>query len=190
VKSDEELMLAYCAGDVAAFRELFSRYAPVLGKALRRFGPTEAQLADLVQQTFLQLHRARHDFRQGAELRPWIFTIAFNLAREQLRRHRRRPESALEATDGSEHAQPPLGQHGFELRSDMSRALGQLPPDQREVIVLHFVEELTFEEIAQKLGATAGAIRVRAHRGYQTLRKLLEVGNATLGTDIDQKGVP
>lgn len=179
-------MQAYCAGDAAAFRELFTRYAPLLGRVLRRFGPSSEQLADLVQQTFLQLHRARNDFRRDAELRPWIFTIAFNLAREQLRRTRRRPESALDTDEDVRLGQLPVGQHGFELRSDLSRALERLPQDQREVIVLHFVEELSFEEIGDKVGATAGAVRVRAHRGYQTLRKLLAIGNATPSADIDQ----
>jgi len=179
-------MLAYGAGDAAAFGELFARYTPILERVLRRFGPSKDQLADLVQQTFLQLHRARNDFRADCELRPWLMTIAFNLAREQLRRARRRPEAELDAAAESKHARQPEGQQRFELRRDLSLALEQLPSDQQEVVRLHFVEELSFEEIGEKVGASAGAVRVRAHRGYTALRKLLSVGNISNDFDIDK----
>ena len=186
MKSDEELMLAYCGGDTAAFGELFSRYAPMLERVLRRFGPSKDQLADLVQQTFLQLHRARNDFRPDGESRPWLMTIAFNLAREQWRRARRRPEAELDATAESKHAHQPDDQRRFELRRDLSHAIQQFPNDQQEVVRLHFVEELSFDEIGEKVGATAGAVRVRAHRGYTALRKLLSSGNISDDIDIDK----
>lgn len=186
MKSDEELMLAYCGGDTVAFGELFSRYAPMLGRVLRRFGANKDQVADLVQQTFLQLHRARNDFRPDCELRPWLMTIAFNLAREQLRRVRRRPEAELDTTAEQKLAHPPREQQRFEMRRDLSQALEQLPNDQQEVVRLHFVEELSFEEIGEKVGATAGAVRVRAHRGYSALRKLLSSGNISSDSDIDK----
>lgn len=179
-------MLAYCAGDSASFGELFARYAPILERVLRRFGPSKDQLADLVQQTFLQLHRARNDFRPDCELRPWLMTIAFNLAREQLRRARRRPEAELDATAESKHTHQPDEQRRFELRRDLSQALQQLPSDQQEVVRLHFIEELSFEQIGERVGASAGAVRVRAHRGYTALRKLLSVSNISNDTDIDK----
>lgn len=179
-------MLAYCAGDAASFAELFARYAPILERVLRRFGPGKDQLADLVQQTFLQLHRARNDFRPDCELRPWLMTIAFNLAREQLRRARRRPETELDATAETKLAHQPDEQQRFELRRDLSLALAQLPSDQQEVVRLHFVEEMSFEEISEKVGASTGAVRVRAHRGYTALRKLLSVSNIFDGIDIDK----
>ncbi len=186
MKSDEELMLAYVAGDTAAFGELFSRYAPVLERVLRRFGPGKDQLADLVQQTFLQLHRARNDFHPDCELRPWLMTIAFNLAREQLRRTRRRPEAELDAAAEIKFARQPEEQRRFEIRRDLSLVLQQLPSEQQEVVRLHFVEELSFEEIGHKVGASVGAVRVRAHRGYTALRKLLSAGNISDEIDIDK----
>jgi RNA polymerase sigma-70 factor (ECF subfamily) len=187
VRSDEELMTAYCAGDSSAFNELFRRYAPQLGAILRRFGFSQDRLADLVQQTFLQLHRARSDFRTGSELRPWLTTIAFNLAREQLRRAKRRPETEIDASTEAAMATLPREQSRFEIRRDLSRALQQLPEDQQEVVRLHFIEELSFEEIGAKMGATPGAVRVRAHRGYTALRKLLSVGSNSDSDDIDQE---
>src|SRR5438128_1919265 len=95
MRSDEELMRAYVSGDSAAFRELFERYGPVLLRVMRHQLRRPEEARDLVQQTFLQLHRSRLDFREGAQLRPWLFTIAMNLKREYFRRAGRRPESEL-----------------------------------------------------------------------------------------------
>lgn len=187
VRSDEELMVAYCAGDPGAFNELFRRYTPQLGAVLRRFGLGPDKVADLVQQTFLQLHRARLDFHPGSELRPWIMTIAFNLAREQLRKSKRRPETAIDTSSEAAMASAPLEQLRVEARRDLSRVLQQLPEQQQEVVRLHFIEELSFEEIGVKIGATAGAVRVRAHRGYTALRKLLSIGSNSDADDIDQE---
>lgn len=178
-------MAAYCAGDAEAFNELFRRYASQLGRVLRRFGLGQDRIADLIQQTFLQLHRARLDFRPDSQLRPWLMTIAFNLAREQLRRTKRRPETDIESTFDPSLAAPPREQSRVETRRDLSKALTHLPEDQREVVRLHFVEELSFEEIGERVGATAGAVRVRAHRGYSALRKLLSVGSVADASDID-----
>lgn len=181
-------MLSYCAGDSAAFRELFTRYAPLLRRLLARFRLPEEQLNDLVQQTFLHLHRARLDFDATSELRPWLFTIAFNLAREQLRRTRRKPESELDENAERRVAHQPADQYRADLRRDLTRALQKLSEDQREVVRLHFIEDLSFEEIGARLGASTGAVRVRAHRGYGALRKLLSNGNQLAKRDIDEGG--
>jgi RNA polymerase sigma-70 factor (ECF subfamily) len=176
-RTDEELMVAYCAGSDAAFRELFQRFAPVLLRLLRRNVGRPADAQELTQQTFLQLHRARHDFRAGTMLRPWIMTIALNLARDLLRRRGRRPEVMVEesALPASVAIQPITPKDNAD--SDRVRAaLQTLPKQQREVIELHWYEELSFNEIAAIIGATSGAARVRAHRGYATLRKVLEEG--------------
>ena len=74
-------MEAYVAGDAAAFRLIFERYAPLLMRTMLRELYVREEANDLVQQTFLQLHRARADFDAGQKLKPWIFTIALNLKR-------------------------------------------------------------------------------------------------------------
>src|SRR5689334_12688038 len=97
--SDEELMAAYVAGDTEAFRALFARHAPSLLGMMRRHVRSPDHANDLLQQTFLQLHRARLDFRPGSELRPWMYTIAMNCVREHFRRLGRRRESPLGPTE-------------------------------------------------------------------------------------------
>jgi RNA polymerase sigma-70 factor (ECF subfamily) len=112
-RSDEELMGAYVAGNAAAFRIIFERYAPLLMRAMLRELYMREEANDLVQQTFLQLHRARADFDPGQKLKPWVFTIAMNLKREYFRRKKRRPERSFEAETMLEPAVGALGRPGW-----------------------------------------------------------------------------
>src|SRR2546427_10512369 len=86
--SDEALFAAYRAGDAAAFETLFRRYQPSLGRHLAWMLDDPAAAEDLVVETFLRLHRHRDRWREGKPLRPWIFAIARNLARNRLRSQR------------------------------------------------------------------------------------------------------
>jgi RNA polymerase sigma-70 factor (ECF subfamily) len=175
MRTDEELMLAYAGGDQAALRAIFERYAPILVRLLTRQVGRPADAQDLVQQTFLQLHRARGDFKADMRLRPWIMTIALNLARDLLRRRGRRPETTMEeeALPAAVAIQPVEGA-GNDVAQRVRLALATLPKDQREVIELHWFDQLSFNEIGAIVGASSGAVRVRAHRGYVALRKTLE----------------
>lgn len=172
VRSDEALMAAYRAGDRGAFDALFTRYAPRLRQMLSRRINRADDVADLVQQTFLQLHRARADFREDAKLRPWLYTIALNLARQYFRRKGHRTETSL-----GEHEPPERGREGDPERPAVARelrvALDHLPAAQREVIELHWFSGLPFKEVAQVVGASESAVKVRAHRGYEKLRARL-----------------
>lgn len=171
-------MAAYVAGDSAAFRVIFERYAPVLMRAMLRELYVREEANDLVQQTFLQLHRARADFDAGQKLKPWIFTIAMNLKREYFRRKKRRPERSLDAETTVEPTVGALGAARVEAQRTLARVLHTLPADQREVIELHWFDGLEFPEVAQVVGATLSAVKVRAHRGYVRLR-------AALGDDAE-----
>ncbi len=178
-------MAAYVAGDGTAFDELFERLAPVLHRVMRQQLFRQEEANDLVQQTFLQLHRARNDFEPGAKLRPWLFTIAMNLKREHFRRVKRRPETALELDGRQDPAVGALGADRADAARMVQFALERLPDDQREVIVLHWFEGLPFPEVAAIVGAGLSAVKVRAHRGYVAMRRILdESGNPGVGPDI------
>jgi RNA polymerase sigma-70 factor (ECF subfamily) len=166
-------MTAYVAGDGAAFRVIFNRYAPLLLRTMLRDLYVREEASDLVQQTFLQLHRARADFDGDQKLKPWLFTIAMNLKREYFRRRKRRPERSLEVESASEPAVAALGALQVDARRTLSRALGTLPLEQREVIELHWFDGLEFPEVAEVVGASVSAVKVRAHRGYVRLRQTL-----------------
>jgi RNA polymerase sigma-70 factor (ECF subfamily) len=171
--SDEALMKAYVAGDQAAYRALFERHAPILYRFARRRLSTDDEARDVLQQTMLHVHRARRDFREGSRLRPWLFTIALNLVREHYRRKGRRKEQPLSALPREPQAQPVTPLEDAQRAQRVRAALARIPLNQREVIELHWFEELPYEEIAPIVGASVSAVRVRAHRGYERLRVLL-----------------
>jgi RNA polymerase sigma-70 factor (ECF subfamily) len=179
--NDEELMAAYVAGDQTAFAELFRRYAPILLRLMQQRISRTQEAEDLVQQTFLQLHRSRHDFRAGARLRPWLFTIALNLRFQHFRESGRRRETPLDITTielgGDRDPNADLLQEWAEQSREVQLALTKLPPDQRNVIILHWLEGLSFAEVSRTVGASVNAVKVRAHRGYIGLRKLLKRSN-------------
>ncbi|GAB4202399.1 MAG: sigma-70 family RNA polymerase sigma factor [Sandaracinaceae bacterium] len=173
---ETEAFLRWLAGDDAAFRLFFERAAPVVLAIARRAGLGDADARDVVQQTFLGVHRARADFRPGAPVRPWLVSIARNVVRDHLRRRSRRREEALEL-DGRIDPRVEARDYGL---SDEERllvwvraAIARLPESQRRALELHVLEGLPFAEVARSLGCTEGAARVRAHRGYETLRDWL-----------------
>lgn len=177
--SDEALMAAYQNGNPRAFEILFGRYQDRLyGYFARRFGDRELA-ADLFQRTFLRVHRARRRYDPGRSFATWVFGIASNLGKDELKRRTRRPgdvywdapkDAAVRAATGTPEARL-LSQ---ERTRSIERALAALPDSQREVILLHKVEGLSFPEIAEALGEGVEAVKSRAFRGYRALRRLLE----------------
>jgi RNA polymerase sigma factor (sigma-70 family) len=175
--SDEALMTAYVRGEREAFAVLFGRLAPRLHAFFTRSFADGGTADDLLQVTFLQIHRSRAKYHSGLPLRPWIFSIAERVRIDELRRRYRRPEmvSDEELDDTAEPLAPGRQDDAAQdLAAQVQRALGSLPPSQRVVIHLHRFEGMTFPEIAIALGATEGAIKLRAFRAYERLRTLLE----------------
>lgn len=173
-RSDEELMAAYVAGEARALRELYGRHAPKLRRVLRARMGSDADAQDIVQAAFLNLHRARRDYRRGARLQPWLYTIAFNLLRDHYRYRARRPELP---TEPERHEDRPSTAPAPDARlrdEPVRRALAELPEAQREVIALHWFAGFSFAEIADIVGAKRSAVKVRAHRGYKRLRAALQ----------------
>jgi len=173
--TDEDLMSAYVAGDARAFETLFARLAPrVHGFFLRSFRD-EGVADDLLQVTFMKVHRARASFRPGFKIRPWLFAVAARVRADELRRRLRLPEDADEEAIARADEQAPRDPPPDEDVKDAVRAaLDALPESQRAVIHLHRYEGMTFAEIARALGTTAGAAKLRAFRGYETLRRQLK----------------
>ena len=133
---------------------------------------------DLTQATFLKLHSARVSYRADRPLKPWVFTIAAGVRCDELRRRYRLPrhvgEADLESVEASLVADASTTEdHSNDAtRAEAVRdAIKRLPESQRVVVHLHRYEELTFEQIAEVLGTTPGAVRVRASRAYERLRE-------------------
>jgi RNA polymerase sigma factor (sigma-70 family) len=175
-------MARYAAGDHVAFERLFALLAPRIRVFfLRSFSGDPAVAEDLTQTTFLKLHRARTSYRPELPLKFWVFTIAARVRRDELRRRYRLPphvdvgEAELERAESRLGGELPSGSDldPSNKTEAVRAAIHHLPESQRVVVHLHRYEELTFEQIAQVLGTTAGAVRVRASRAYERLREEL-----------------
>lgn len=178
-ESDDALMARFCDGDEDAFAVLYDRYAPQLLLFLRRFVRDRALAEDLLQTTFLSIVRGRGRYTPMAGLRGWFYAIAANAGRDALRRRGARPEQSFDPALLSELApaandgDPTFAVSDPNVVRAVDEALQQLPRDQREAVLLHKMQGLSFPEIASALGTTVGAAKVRAHRGYQRLKILL-----------------
>jgi RNA polymerase sigma-70 factor (ECF subfamily) len=174
-RDDDELMAAYAGGDARAFEALFARFAPRLHAFFLRSFHEPQVAADLLQVTFMKVHRAREQYRPDSRVSPWLFAIAARVRLDELRKRLRMPEDAdeeaLARADEQAPRDPPPDP---DVRDAVRAALAARPESQRAVIHLHRYEGMTFAEIARVLGSTPGAIKLRAFRGYETLRERLK----------------
>src|SRR5436305_10251879 len=170
--TEESLMAAYCRGDMEAFDRLFSMLGPHVHGFFRRSFKSEVVADDLLQITFLKLHQARDQYRDGEPLRPWLFAIAARVRLDEYRRNGRM-QSNQEKANGVEHGResaggdlpghaPPSNPENAEVVERVRQALSQLPESQRLVVQLHRYAGLTFPQIGQALGLSAGAVKLRA----------------------------
>ena len=174
------LMGRYCDGEAAAFHALYALLAPrLLGYLVGLIGERPAA-EDLLQQTFLKLHEARGIYVRGADPVPWLYTIAHRTCLDEIRRRKRNrvkvsddgtpPEMVAELSGQPEGAAP----QAEGLSKVTLAALEQLPQSQREALMLTKVHGRSNREAAAIAGTTPGAIKLRAHRAYVALRKILD----------------
>jgi RNA polymerase sigma factor (sigma-70 family) len=180
MRSDEDLMAAYLAGDQRAFEALFRRYTPVLIRYFNRVGKRIEDSRDLAQQTFLKLHRSRANFRAGELVRPWLFTIARNALLDHARRRVRRPEhfTEVDAHEAPETTATP-GLSEAERARALFDAMSQLSSKDRALITTHWFDEHSFEEIAAQSGMQSATLRVRAHRACARMKAWIDPVHAT-----------
>src|SRR5687768_1038616 len=179
-----DLMARYCDGDTSAFRELYAQVAPRLLGYLLKMARSRALADDLLQQTFLKVHRARAAYVRGADPLPWIYSIAHRTFIDETRKKKRAivnlgtdaegtlPEVPATITGDAVGATDEPRVDSEEAKAALD-ALAQLPEQQREAVVLTKLEGKSVAEAAEIAGTTVGAMKVRAHRGYEALRKLL-----------------
>lgn len=170
-----ELMAAYQAGSLDAFEALYRRLAPMLLGYLVSLSWSRARAEDLLQETFLQMHRSRHTYQPSRPVKPWAFAIARHTFLIERRARARR--SRVESLGGSELPEIPVPAEMERLatREEVLRALSGLKAERREAVLLHHVFGLTFAEIGGLLGIREGTAKLRAHRGIVALRDQLGV---------------
>jgi RNA polymerase sigma-70 factor (ECF subfamily) len=188
-----QVMARYCDGDAAAFHRLYALLAPRILAYLRGLIRDRAAAEDLLQLTFLKVHEARAVYVRGANPIPWIYTIAHRTCLDELRKRKRSRvrltkdgertiEPAATLTGGAEDAQAP--EVDAERNAAALAALEGLPPNQREAVLLTKVHGRSLAEAARITGTTTGAIKLRAHRAYVTLRERL---GRTAPADADRE---
>ncbi|MEO6953661.1 MAG: RNA polymerase sigma factor [Polyangia bacterium] len=173
-------MLRYVEGDRAGFDRIYTSISPRLLGYLAGLLADRAAAEDALQQTFIRLHDARDSYVRGADPLPWIFTIAHRVALDELRRRRRaRVRVALSDDplpevhadlDGSAAGSTDLPDERLDVTL---AALAHLPANQRAALLLTKLEGRSVAEAAEIAGTTAGAIKLRAHRAYVTLRRII-----------------
>ncbi len=177
----KDLMAAYCDGEASAFRELYALVAPRVFGYLLKMARQRALADDLLQQTFMKVHRARGTYIRGADPVPWIYSIAHRTFLDVARKHKRAIVRVGEDGELPEITADLHGESGErrdepadpELMQAALAALATLPQQQREAVVLTKLDGKSVAEAAEIAGTTIGAMKVRAHRGYEALRKLL-----------------
>lgn len=173
-------------GDLQALEVLVDRYRqPVISFVYRSLlDATEAE--DIAQNVFLQVYRSANRYRPSAKFTTWLFTIARNLALNEIRRRSRHPTEALECLDpaleretaheikGDPHAEPDRLALTTELNRKLDEAIASLPEAQRSAILLCQQEDLAYEDIAEILGCSLSATKSLIFRARETLKQRLK----------------
>ena len=173
------LMARYRAGDSIAASALVAHLSPQLRRFFLLEPISRSHADDLLQETWLRIHRVRHTYRPGEPVLAWVYAIARHVRADHFRKSYR-IRSREESLGGRENLlQPATGRAAHAL--DLESLLAPLPESQREVVFLLKICGLSLEEVARATSSSVGSVKQKAHRAYQTLRKSLtgkEVGHA------------
>lgn len=179
--ADEHLVSLSKDGNIAAFNSLVERYQGAVYNLCVRLVGDRGAAEDATQEAFLSAYRSLGRF-EGGSFRSWLFRIAANECKDELRRRSRRPAESFTTRDDDDGPALEIADPGegaaeiverLALGESIQRALLLLPFDQRQVIVLSDVHGYHYEEIARITGSNVGTVKSRIHRGRERLRVLL-----------------
>ena len=175
--SDEKLMIAHQAGDERAFPMLVARYRPNLHRYLQRFLGSAAAADDVFQETFLQIHLSAATFDVTRTLRPWLYTIASNKARDWYRHHKRRATLSLDKPMGHGENEftlldvvsstttdrPADALSAREESAQVKKVVDALPELHREILLMAYFQRFSYQHIADMLSIPLGTVKSRLH---------------------------
>ncbi len=187
---DQSTLEMASRGDSAALRTLVTRLTPHIEKQLLRYPLADEDRRDLVQATLMQIIRRVGSFRGDSSFSTWLFRVTANealmLMRSQ-RRHRARLVEGLDmedlgglpaANDAADDHRADTSAAASERDALVRRAVDELPEGYRDVVALHYHQDLGLHEIAERLDTTESAVRSRLHRARSRLRAILDRGQA------------
>ena len=188
-RSDEALIGAHRQGDLTAFDELIRRYADSLFGYLMKLCGNRQQAEDVFQETFIRVHHKANSFRGQGRFKSWLFSIASNVAIDELRKRQRAPQTvSLNASndcDGSDCLELPVVEIAekpndpsqaavlAEQKAQVRQAIEQLPTRQRATVVLAYYQGLSYRQVAEVLGCSLGTVKSQMYRALKTLAGLL-----------------
>jgi len=184
--TDEVLIARFQQGDVQAFDVLVRRYKDQLLNYVYRFVGNRVDAEDIVQETFLRVFKNKHYYKEIAKFSTWVYTIAGNLAKTELRRRKRRKVFSVSnfVNEERDYDIPDSGHNPEKevegsIKDDIiQKAIEKLPSKFKEVILLRDVQGFAYEEISQILNIPLGTVKSRVNRGrlklQEDLRFLLE----------------
>jgi RNA polymerase sigma-70 factor (ECF subfamily) len=175
--SDAELLTRYTAGEEAAFREIVSRYKNSLYAFLRQFLNRHDLVEDVFQETFLQLYTSRNSFDTNRPLRPWLFTIAANKAKDALRKWQRTSAVSIGTmadsqdlsfddmlnTVTSDSTLPYEELQKDETASLVGQIIADMPENLREILGLAYFQGFSYKQMAEILSIPIGTVKSRLH---------------------------
>jgi RNA polymerase sigma-70 factor (ECF subfamily) len=170
----ETLMMKYQEADRTSAELFIQTLIPMLTRFFLSTPDGRHSADDLVQETLLRLHRARHTYRPPEPVLPWVFAIARHVRVDQYRKRRRiamreeavEPEILQAKAAGTE---PPADE-----TPDFNTLMSFLPDSQREVVTMLKVLGMSVDEVARATSTTAGSVKQKAHRAYERLRSVLQ----------------
>jgi RNA polymerase sigma-70 factor (ECF subfamily) len=180
--SDEELIEKFQHGDIYAYELIVKRYKDQLLNFVYRFLGNQEEAEDVVQETFLRVYRNRHAYKRVAKFSTWIYTIAGNLARTELRRRHRRRIFSLShmGVDDREYEisdevfSPETHVNTVLKEEVIQKEINKLSPKFREVIILRDIQELSYEEISKIIRVPIGTVKSRVNRARLRLQSRLK----------------
>jgi RNA polymerase sigma-70 factor (ECF subfamily) len=171
--TDDELMARIAGGDEDAFRDLVLRWERRVYAFFFRCLGSREDAEDLAQETFVRIFRSAGRYRARGSFPSYLFRIAGNLYRNEVRRRRRRPQPRLE-TVAQNGDRPDVALERRELAQAVRAAISHLPDRQQIAVILRRYEGLTYQEIADALGTSIPAVESLLHRASRSLREALK----------------
>lgn len=181
--SDEDLIERFQQGDSQAYDQIVRRYKEQLLNFVFRFLGNAEEAEDVVQETFLRVYRNRFAYTRVAKFSTWIYTIAGNLARTELRRRKRRRLFSISTDMGLEDRDFEISDDVFNPETHVDsamqeeliqREISKLSPKFREVIILRDVQELSYEEVSKIIRVPIGTVKSRVNRARLRLQARLK----------------
>ena len=165
------LMMLYQRGDRTAVTVLVKSLSPQLYRFFASQLGSRTDAEDMLQDAWLRIHRVRHTYRPREPLLPWVYAIA---RRVRVDYYRKRQRIASRETPADMLPELPAPEKEPNSLLSFEELVASLPESQREVLVMLKVNDLSIEEVARAMSSTVGAVKQKAHRAYERLRKLLE----------------